>query len=329
MSEPQQAKKRSIVKLGIRLLGPVILVLVLYKARNATKVLSALSADSILPIGGAMLLNALNYAFKVLRGDVLLEARGYRYSRARAYGSFLSSSYLGLLTPGRVGDVLRAQYLRHDLGMPYSEGLAFIVVDRLCDVYVLLAFVAVGISRFSAALVGDLAIIAWAGVALTALGPLLLFVPQIAEPVTRLIYKKLPGAAAFGGFEVFLAALKKQSPGKLVIAVLWTTLAFGVNYAQGYLVAGALHLDISLFDVVCLLAVASLLGLLPISVSGVGVRELFFSLVFPLLGLPKDAGVVYGLGVFFVIYLASVAMGFVSWHVAPPPVSAGDAAPKT
>jgi hypothetical protein len=33
--------------------------------------------------------------------------------------------------------------------------------------------------------------------------------------------------------------------------------------------------------------------------------------------------VVYGIGVFLIIYVAVVAMGFVSWHVAPPPVGEG------
>ena len=98
-----------------------------------------------------------------------------------------------------------------------------------------------------------------------------------------------------------------------------TVLTFGVNYLQGYLIARSLGLSISLFDITCLLAIASLLGLLPVSISGVGVRELFFALVFPVLGYSAEVGVTYGLVVFVVIYLAIVAVGFVGWQVAPPP----------
>jgi hypothetical protein len=47
--------------------------------------------------------------------------------------------------------------------------------------------------------------------------------------------------------------------------------------ARGHrlLVAHAMGLPMSFYDATCLLAIASLLGLLPISVSGVGVRATF------------------------------------------------------
>jgi hypothetical protein len=320
---PRAFSRRGLVKLAVRLVGPVLLVIVLLRLRDKGALLDALKTAAPLPLILAPLLTVLNTWLKVLRWDVLLGARGHRYGPVRAWTSFLSSMFVGLLTPGRVGDVLRAQYLRHDLGIPYAEGIAIIVVDRLCDIYVLLAFVAVGVARFSSVLASDLSVITWAGVALTALGPLVLFVPGFTRQAMRAIYRKLPAMDPTGeGLERFLVALRGQRIHHLAVAVFWTALAFAVNYAQGFLLARALHLDLSFFDVLCLMAIASLLGLLPISVSGVGVRELFFALVFPTLGYPAETGVVYGLGVFLVIYVSSVAIGFVSWHVAPPPVDA-------
>lgn len=323
---PKDRPKR-LLKLALRLVGPALLVVVLFRLRKERAALDALLSADVWPLLVALGLNVANNWLKVLRWDVLLSARGHRYGRMRAWTSFLSSVYVGMLTPGRVGDVLRAQYLRHDLGMPYSEGIAVIVVDRLCDLYVLVGFVAVGVARFSSVLVGELAIAIWGGVVLTVLGPLVLFVPGVAQRAMRGVYRKLPGVDRSGeGFDRFLVALRGQKLGHLVHAVLLTAIAFGVNYVQGYLLARAMHLDLAFFDVVCLLAIASLLGLLPVSVSGVGVRELFFSLVFPVLGHSPATGVVYGIGVFLIIYVAVVAMGFVSWHVAPPPVGEGEGA---
>ncbi len=307
-------------KWAIRLVGPVLLVFVLLRLRDSGAVIDTLRHAEPWPIALAMLLNAVNYYFKVLRWDVLLSARGYTYSRLRAWTSFLSSGYVGLMTPGRVGDLLRTQYLRHDLGMPYADGIALLAVDRLCDIYVLLGFAGVGLAFFGAAITGDLALVLWLGVAATALGPLLLFMPGLLRRAAAVIYRKMPGEPDIAGFDRFLAGLKQQRVHHVVRAVFWTVLAFGINYLQGYLLAGALHIDLGVFDVVCLLAIASVLGLLPISISGLGVRELFFSLAFPLLGYTAEAGVLYGLGVFLVIYVAAVAMGFVSWQIAPPPV---------
>lgn len=315
-------------KWAIRLVGPALLVFVLLRLQDSGAVLASLRLADAAPIVVAMLLNAVNYYFKVLRWDVLLEARGYQYNRLRAWTSFLSSGYVGLMTPGRVGDLLRTQYLRHDLGMPYADGIALLAVDRLCDIYVLLAFAGVGLAFFGAALTGDLALVLWLGVAATALGPLLLFWPGLLRRAAAFIYRKMrkmPGEPDIAGFDRFLAGLKQQKLHHVVRAVFWTVLAFGINYLQGWLLARALHIDLGVFHVMCLLAIASVLGLLPISISGLGVRELFFSLAFPLLGLSAEAGVIYGLGVFLVIYVAAVAMGFISWQIAPPPV--GDPPP--
>ena len=312
--------QRSVLKLTIRLVGPALLVVVLYRLRGAEVVLAQLDRHDILPLAGAMLLNALNYYFKVLRWDVLLAARGLHYSRLRAWTSFLSSGYVGLLTPGRVGDLLRIQYLRHDLGLPYADGLALLTVDRLCDLYILLAFAAIGIACFGAALTAKLHLALWLGVAAIALTPLLLLLPGLLRRAAALLYPKLPGEPDLAHFDRFLAGLHHQRLQDLLRAGFWTVLAFAINYGQGYLLARALNLDLSLLDVIGLLAVSSLLGLLPISISGLGVRELVFALAFPLLGYSAEAGVLYGLGVFLVIYVAAVLMGLVSWQLAPPPV---------
>ena len=66
---------------------------------------------------------------------------------------------------------------------------------------------------------------------------------------------------------------------------------------------------------------------MPVSVSGVGVREAFLSLVFPALGLAAAHGVAYGLVVFAVIYLTTVLIGFIAWQVAPPPFGTDESPP--
>jgi uncharacterized protein (TIRG00374 family) len=311
-------KRRFAARALIRLLGPALLLLVLVRIKDRGAVLHALAQAAWAPMLAATLLNLVNVHLKVVRWQQILEARNIRYPLRRAWPAFMSSVYLGMLTPGRVGDVLRIQYLRHDLDVPYAEGLASIVVDRLCDLYVLALFVAVGVVHYSPVIVGQLAWITWSGVAAIVIGPLVFLVPGVAERTLGRVYARLAKGKA-DDFGVFLAAVRANMGRPLLRTLPMTALAFGVNYVQGYVIAHAMGLDMSFFDAVCLLAIASLLGLLPISVSGVGVRELFFSLVFPLLGFTPAAGVTFGLLVFFVIYLINIGIGFVSFQLAPPP----------
>ncbi|MFT3774485.1 MAG: lysylphosphatidylglycerol synthase transmembrane domain-containing protein [Minicystis sp.] len=307
----------------IRLVGPALLVLVIARMKDPGALVRAVAAASFAPLAIAILLNLVNIHLKVIRWDIILRTRGIVYPRRRAWASFMTSLYVGLLTPGRVGDVLRAQYLKHEIDVPYAEGIASVVVDRLCDLYVLAAFVAVGVVRYAPVIVGSLAFVTWAGVAATVLGPLLLLIPGVAEAVLGRAFAKFSPDKDGAGFTRFLEAVRANVGKPLLLTIPLTIATFVINYLQGYLIAHAIGLPMSFFDATCLLAIASLLGLLPISVSGVGVRELFFALAFPMLGFSAEAGVGFGLLVFFVIYLVIVFVGFVSWQIAPPPSASG------
>lgn len=314
--------RRKLVRTLLRLLGPALLVLLILKIPDRDGLVRVLSSAALAPLAAATLLNLVNVYLKVVRWQVLLRTRGIHYPTRRAFPAFLSSVYIGMLTPGRVGDVLRVQYLRAELGAPYAEGLASIVMDRLCDLYVLAVFVAVGVVRYSPVIVGRLAVVTWGGVAAILLVPLLFLVPGVAERSMRGLYARLEGGRGAGGLDRFLGAIRANLGRPLLVTLPLTAAAFLVNYVQGWIIGRSLGLAMSFFDAMCLLAIASLLGLLPISVSGVGVRELFFSLVFPLLGYRPEVGVSFGLLVFVVIYLVNIAIGFVSWQLHPPPAAA-------
>lgn len=314
--------RHKVLRAGLRLVGPVLLAIVLLRMKEPDKLLGVIRQVEAAPFLGAVALTFLNLQLKVTRWEVLLRTQGIHYSMKRAWAAYLGSSYIGMLTPGRVGDAVRAQYLRHDLGVSYAEGIASVVMDRICDLYVLVVFASIGVLRFGSVLAGDLAYSAWATVALIILGPLVLFVPGLAEGLMLRAYQKFAKSADPSGFSRFLAALRSHVGRVLSVNLLLTTLAFLVNYAQAWLLSRALHLQLTFFDLMCLLSIVSILSLLPISISGVGVRELFFSLAFPVLGYGPEIGISFGLLVFAVMHLVMIGVGFVSFQVAPPPVAA-------
>lgn len=311
----------------LRLLGPALLIIVLWRMRDRGAVLDAFEGAALWPLAGAVLLNAAVIHLKVVRWRVMLSVQGIRYSLARSYAAFLSSLYLAMVTPAHLGDALRIQYLRHDADVPYSEGLATVVMDRLCDLYVLAAVATLGIARYSSVLVDELAVVAWLAVGLSLLAPLILLVPGLADRFGAYVYRRFARSEGDGqaSYERFLKALRSQVGRALVWTLSLTVLAFGVNYVQGWLLAQSLHIAMPFVDVVCLMAMANLLGLMPVSVSGVGVREAFFMVVFPVLGLAPHAGVSFGLLVFASVYFVNIIVGFVAWQLAPPPTGSSSA----
>lgn len=323
MSKPQRDQ---LIKLGLRLLGPVILLVVFLKLKDKDALLHSFAAASPLWLGLAILLNPVNIHLKVIRWQILLRRRGIEYDTKRSWLAFLTSAYLAMLTPGRVGDLLRVQYLKKHKDVPYAEGFASVVMDRFCDLYVLAGFVAVAAVHYGPIIAGRLAWATWACVIGTVLGPLAFLIPGLPERILGKALRKFTGKAE--SFDQFLAALRANVGWPLLITIPLTAVTFLVNYVQGSMIAHAMGIDLSFYDVMCLLAIASLLGLLPISVSGVGMREAFFALLFPSLGLSAEIGVSFGLLVFGVIYVAITAAGFIAWQLAPPPTGMVEAVTK-
>jgi len=317
---PRAGRSRAtLIRYAVRLVAPILLVLVVWKLGEPRRLLAALTGAAWLPLAGALLLNVPVNHFRILRWRGLLKRRGYDYSIGRCWTAVLPSLYLGAITPGRVGDVLRIQYLSHDLRTPYAEGLAVTVMDRVCDLYVLAAFAAVGVAHFAAVLHGQLAILTWAAVAVAVLAPASLLIPGLVEKVMGRIYRKIAKGRADGGLDRFLTALRAQVGTVLLYAVVLSAAAFLVTYTQGWLIGRALGLDIGFVDVMGLMAITSLLSFMPISLSGLGVRELFMAVSFPYLGWSAEQGVAFGLLIFASIFLVNVVAGFTAWQIKPPP----------
>lgn len=321
-----KGQSRSVLRLLVRLIGPVLLAIVIFRLDDKQALWAAVARAPVLTLVVVALINVPVIHFKILRWRALLAERGYTYSLKQSYAAVYSSAYLAIVTPGRVGDALRVQYVKHDLGTPYAEGLAVSLMDRFCDLYVLAGFVAIGVAHFASSMSPEVRYVTWITVAVATLMPLALLLPGPVEIFSRLLSRITSKWQA--PVDVLLATLRALVKKGILVGVPLTIAAYLATYSQGYILARALELDLSFVDVASLLAVTSLLSLMPVSVSGVGVREAFLSVVFPTLGISAALGVAYGVMVFAVIYLTAAAAGFVAWQVAPPPFGTDDIVPK-
>lgn len=320
------SKRALALRWALRLLGPLILVVVLVRLPQPGKLWELVKSVHALPLIAAIALNVVPLYLKALRWSLQLRTRGVDYPTRKSFVSLGASLYLGMLTPGRVGDVVRVQYLKHEANVPYAEGLASIVLDRLMDLYVLVGFVSVAVAHYGTKLDERLRIVSWIMVGATIVLPGLLFVPGLAEKMLHAVYKRMSKEASESGWPRFLEGVRSAARGAILPCFLLTLGAFVVGYFQGWLAARAMGLELSLYECVCLIAVQSFMGLLPISVSGVGVREAFYAAVFPAIGFTAEQGTAFGLLVFVVVYVSLVGVGAIAWQVRPPPT--GPATPK-
>lgn len=306
---------------ALRSLGPIALIWIVARLPDPARLWDLLRGASPPLLALAFALNLVNIELKVERWRRLLAERGIEYDRRRARVAFLSSSYAGFFTPGRVGDVLRAEYLRRDRGTPFSEGVLSVVVDRVCDVAALGVAVALSLFHLRDALTPQIARIGWGLVAAAGVGSALFVAMSIRR--VRAPEPSAGGKVSLGGL---LSRLTSFSPRALAAPMALTAVTFGITFLQGYLLARAIGVSLSFADVSALLSAATFLGLLPITVSGVGVREALFAAVLPARGFSADSGVALGLLVFAVIYVGIALIGLVAWIARPPAAASGQSA---
>ena len=112
-------------------------------------VTNALAAFSLTSAVAALALASLNYLLRFFKWELYLRQLGVRIPAGESLGIFLSGFSL-TVTPGKVGEVLKAYLLREAHGIPMARTAPTIVAERLTDLVALAALALSGVSALGA-----------------------------------------------------------------------------------------------------------------------------------------------------------------------------------
>ena len=263
----------------IRLLGPLLFLLILSRMDlgRMVEIIAAIRVDFLL---AALFLYPCLILLKAWRWRILLSQQEINYGLAAAFLAYNSSLSVGYVTPGRLGELVKALYLRQDGGIPLGQALSSVIMDRLFDLYLLLMTAGLGIAIFS--LPGQLSTIALGVLLAVGLTPVLILIPDVSRRVIALLIK---GSSLMRGTRYgeeigqtlgdFQQGMEQLLSIRLALPLLFTVMAYALFYLQCYLAALALQLPLSYAYAALCFSLAGLLALLPISML------LFFSLITP------------------------------------------------
>jgi uncharacterized protein (TIRG00374 family) len=306
-------------QIAFRLIGLAILGLILLRLdlEATVEVLAGAQWGYVLL---ALAANLLLFGLKSWRWRELLRMQGIDYPWRDAFLAFVSGLFLGLVTPGRVGEMGKALYLKQDRGVPVSEGLANVLMDRLFDLYTIMVLGTLGLIWFRLLPGWALAVLA-AGTVTSLLFPLILLSERMAgwglrlvghTPLLRNYRARL--AAATARFQRGLRPLLR--PG-LVIPLLLTLVAYALFFGQARLLALALDLSTGIGYLAVCLSVAGVITLLPISFSGLGTRDAVLIAMFAPLGLAAEQAVAFSTLFFLTLHVGGGAIGALAWQLKP------------
>jgi hypothetical protein len=237
-----------------------------------------------------------------------------------AFLAYFGSLFIGYLTPGRLGEFIKAAHVNRDCGVPAARAFSSVLSDRLFDLYALLIVGTLAILQL--ALDGGELISVVVLLALMTL-PLWLYLNDRTYAFFQNIGLKLgkPGRklfAADGGILTEIrAGLRQLSIPQLLICVALTVLAYVIFFGECYLLALALRLPIDFPTTAFAIALGSLVTLVPISISGLGTREAAVVGYLSSLGVNAEAALSFSLLVFVAFYVAGGVIGSIAWLMKP------------
>ncbi len=241
-------------------------------------------ADPVL-LGVGVLLTATFPVFSALRWQRMLRGLGYELGLGRAVQLIMAAWPMGTLTPSKAGDVVKAYFLKDEI--PVRTVLGSVVAERALDVLVLLGMALFGCVLFQR---WELAALAGAGFVF-GIGVLFLLL-RARLPIPAKIGQKL---------EPVLDAVRAtlSSPGLLAQIVFWTVCNWMASVVQVVVCYKALGVDVPLLMTTGAVPLAIFVGLLPVTLSGMGTRDSAFIFLFQAYA---PAEVSLGVGLLYSLY---------------------------
>ena len=144
MSQPRPGKSSLARVLTLSVAGGAAIYVFLACWVGARDVGAELRAFAWTAALGALGLAALNYALRFLKWELYLRRLGVRIPIRDSIGIFLAGFSL-TVTPGKVGEVLKAYLLREAHAVPMARTAPIVVAERVTDLIALVVLTLVGL----------------------------------------------------------------------------------------------------------------------------------------------------------------------------------------
>lgn len=259
----------------LRLIGPTLLVVFLVKS-DMGQLVTILRGANLWPVLLSLLLMPPFLVIKAWRWQRIQRELGLHLPMRLALGLYLVGIYLGSVTPGQAGDLVKAWYLR-ERGQPLAPALLSVVIDRLFDLVVMAFFALIGLVAIGQLLpsrmLQSLLVVA------TTIGLTLFTVVLVARGPRQWVLTRLLPAILPQRIHTSLMRWNEQlatmamHPRMLLPVGAASLLSASFTFYRLWLLFAALGVHIPITIVVGVSALIAILQILPISVAGVGVRD--------------------------------------------------------
>lgn len=308
------------MKAGVKVLSLVgiILFLVILSRINLGELAGVFAAAQPSVLLLALLVNGIALVLKSLKWRIIVNTVKPGFSLGESIRAFLVGFSFSTITPAKLGDFIKVFYVA-DETCGVGRSLGTIVIDRLMDILLLLSVSFLGIYLFSIRYSIEILSI---GVVLVCIagvlaGTYVVLNRSLLERLLRPFFSRfIPEAqkgtlsSYFDDFFTGLAIFYHDRP-RFAGSVAAGVLSWGPPFLYGWLLALSLGIPLDPLWFVLVIPILALLDLLPLSISGIGTRDVALIFLFGLRGVPAEQAVAFSLLYLFTSYWLVALVGAV------------------
>ena len=299
----------------LRCLGLVAFVLLLLNLPQAQE--NSVWRIEFRWLGACMALVGLQLLLEAFVWRWLLAAQRIAYPYRKAVVASLASEYLGLVTPGHVGELLAAGYISTDTGITFGYALSSVIMKKALNWVAIVGFGIWGLPLLSE--------LSWlhgvGGVALGSLGALLLLSGGVAIWVVslrRLTRRWEQRASGRVDLTEFWSGMRHLVSWKLLVPLAVTLLGFSLLFIQFDLVLRALGVTLPIGLLGQMIALSRFAArLIPMSVAGFGSKDVLLIMVLMRHGLVFSTAATSTLLFYLCSYLLTLLLSGLCWRIKP------------
>lgn len=270
---PHRKPIRGSLIFWLRALGVVALIIVLLRLPVLSKEVELFHLD-LRWLSLCLLLSVLQLLLEAVVWQRLLAIQRIRQPYAKTLVAYLASQYLGLVTPGHVGEFLAAGYISMNTGLTMGYALSSVVMQKAIMWLIMVGFGVWSLPLFMhIPIAGDLR---WEMMRRTAIvvvalsAGIAVWVISLRRLARR--WKKLSPWQI--ELPEFWAGWRQLVSPQLVVAIAVAMLAFSLLFGQLHAIVRALGIVLPMAQVAQVAALSRIMGrVLPLSFLGFGTKD--------------------------------------------------------
>jgi len=300
MAGTMKSKRKKILTL-FRLLGVALFVYIIFRV-DLEAAAQALLIAKANPLALGILLQLVVLLSKGIRWHLMNDGRNQWKYWALSLGRFYESYAIGVVTPGRMGDLLKAG---HESGRSKMLGSGLrVLAERGIDIGIFIGFA--GLSALSGYYIVMKPVISWliitGGSLVLALSVLILTSYWFTHTFNRL-FSVMPGQTKK------LAIEARRYPPLITAWIMVLSVVSNFSYFLScYYLGKAVGIEAGFVLISGAVAISGLLSMLPVTIMGLGTRELAFLYVFKVF----DQGIVIAFSLMLML-VAQIGGGLISF----------------